>query len=78
MSALVLIMVVTRKGNKQMTKTLTALALLLLNIALFLVAVYAMILDEYGYTFVYTYITFLLLPASIFFLAHAINENLSK
>jgi hypothetical protein len=61
-----------------MFKTLSALALLLTNVALFLVAVYAMVLDEEGYTFIFTYITFLMFPASIWFLASAITKQVGK
>jgi hypothetical protein len=61
-----------------MFKTLSALALLLANIALFLVAVYVMVLDEQGYSFIFTLLTFLMFPVSIWFLAHSINQNLSK
>jgi hypothetical protein len=61
-----------------MFKTLSALALLLANIALFLVAVYVMVLDEQGHSFIFTLLTFLTFPASIWFLAHSINQNLSK
>ena len=61
-----------------MFKTLSALALLLANIALFLVAVYVMVLDEQGYSFIFTLLTFLMFPVSIWLLATAINNNLSK
>ncbi len=61
-----------------MLKVLSALALLLANVALFLVAVYVMVLDEEGYSFIFTYLTFLMFPISIWLLATAINNNLSK
>ena len=61
-----------------MFKTLSALALLLANIALFLVAVYVMVLDEQGYSFIFTLLTVLTFPVSIWLLATAINNNLSK
>jgi hypothetical protein len=61
-----------------MFKTLSALALLLTNVALFLVAVYVMVLDEQGYSFIFTYITFLMFPVSIWFLASAITKQVAK
>ena len=64
MSMRMLIMVVTRKGNKQMTKTLAALAVVAHAVA-FLFATYLMVLDKDGYSFVYSVIAFVTLPITI-------------
>jgi hypothetical protein len=72
MSALSTKMKLSNKGN-QMTKTLAVLALIA-HVVAFLFATYLMVLDEYGYTFVYSVIIFATLPFTIVLVANKLSK----
>jgi hypothetical protein len=56
-----------------MTKVLSVLAVIAHAVA-FLFATYLMVLDEYGYTFVYSVITFATLPFTIVLVANKLSK----
>ena len=62
----------SNKGN-QMTKVLSVLSLIA-HVVAFLFATYLMVLDEYGYTFVYSVITFATLPFTIVLVANKLSK----